>query len=135
MPSWAGEFPEGSSPRKADGPETQQEIAALRDFRNRLELASQSQQLASIAALYQTNDVTAMEFKSELARWQRVLAEGPKPPQLFCKPLSRLPPESHEYWAAAAKRLTRHQVTHFVMVDFPGTCRLQPHWCLLGKDC
>src|ERR1019366_5130513 len=46
-----------------------------RDFISRLEAVGESGQLSSITALYQTNDVTALELSSELARWRPELGE------------------------------------------------------------
>ena len=110
--SWAGELPKG------DTQLTQKDRSVYEDFKNRLEAAVAGRELASIAALYQTNDVSAIELKSELARWQRVVAEGARPMAPYLKTLSELPPESHDFWEAGALRRTRHQVTHFSIQKF-----------------
>ena len=81
-----------------------------------METALESRELASIAALYQTNDVTAAELKSELARWGHACEVGSKPVSLVFKPLGTLPPESRRFWTEETRCLTRFQVTHVVMV-------------------
>jgi hypothetical protein len=118
LSSWAGETPEGSVPRKSASQESLKANAIYDDFKNRLEVALASRELAAVAALYRTNDVTAVELKSELARWQQPVAEGAKATPPYLKTLSELPPESHDYWEAQAHRVTRHKVTHFALVGY-----------------
>ena len=108
-------------------------MAAYHDFGTRLETAVESRELASVAALYQTNGVAAVELKSELARWRQLVAEGAKPRGPFFKSLSHLPPESHEYWEAQAHRLTRHPVTDFAIVQFQGGYQMTLPLFLVGN--
>ena len=100
LSSWAGETPEGSLPRKSASQESLKANAIYDDFKNRLEVALASRELAAVAALYRTNDVTAVELKSELARRQQPVAKGAKATPPYLKTLSELPPESHDYWEA-----------------------------------
>jgi hypothetical protein len=119
LPSSAGEPPLDSVRPKDASLETEgKSDPRLWVFWGRLEAAVESRQLDAIAALYQTNDVTAVELKSELARWRQIVAEGVKPKGPFFKVLSHLPPESHAYWTTNAHRLTRHEVTCFVIAAY-----------------
>ena len=87
-------------------------------FWGRLEAAVESRQLTAIAALYETNHVTDVELKSELARWRQIVAKGIKPKFPYFKVLSDLPPESNAFWTATAHRLTRHEVSCFVTARY-----------------
>ncbi len=116
--SWAGELPADATLPKGFRQMTQKERAVYDDLKRRLEAAIASREFASVAALYQSNEVSAVEWTSELARWRPVLEEGAKPSPPFMKNLSQLPPESQKYWEAEAHRRTRHQVTAFAMVRF-----------------
>lgn len=130
--SWAGELPPDATLPKGVTRMTQKERAAFDDLKSRLEAAVASREVASVAALYQTNDVSAVEWKSELSRWRLVLEEGAKPSPPFLKILSQLPPESHDYWEAQAHRLTRHQVTAFAMVRFQNGSQMTLPLVLVG---
>jgi hypothetical protein len=136
MLSWASEAPLSSnSPAGAFG--MQEDMAPIKaayhDFQTRLGRALESRELASVAALYQTNDVTAAELNSELARWRQLVAEGAEPRPWYFKSLSHLPPESHKHWEARAQRLTRHPVTDFAFVQFQGGSQMIVPLCLVGN--
>jgi len=110
------------------------EKALYTDLKTRMEAAVDSGDPASIAALYQTNDVTADELKSELARWRRVLGDGAKPVSQIFKVLHELPPESNAFWTWQAQRATRHYVTHILFLHFTDGAQLMlPAVCEPGK--
>ena len=94
------------------------------DFKARLEAVIARREVAGFADLYQTNGVTAEELESELVRWRHMAGEDAKTVFLFFKELSKLPPESHEFWSAEAHRLTKHEVTHFAFVRSGSRVRL-----------
>jgi len=120
LPSSAGEPSSGSVRPKDAKLRDQKEIALYEDFRDRWEAAIASRELVSVAALYQTNGVSAIELKAELARWRQVVDEGAKPMPPYLKILSELPPESHAFWTAQAHHLTRHEITAVAMIRFQG---------------
>jgi hypothetical protein len=99
-------------------------VNLFNDFRSRLEAAIQSRKIPAISALYQTNGVDAEDLKSELARWQPMIAEDAKRVSLFGKDLSRLPPKAHDFWTAQARRLTEREVAYFIFVQSENGIRL-----------
>jgi hypothetical protein len=135
LSSASGALPSSDPPR--DGSDIQKEmapiVAAYKDFSTRLESAVESRELASVAALYQTNGPTAVELKSELARWRQLIAKGAKARSPYFKSLSHLPPESHQYWEAKAHRWTRHPVTDFAILHFQDGSQMTLPLFLVGS--
>ncbi len=131
--SWGGELFSDAALPKGVARMPDKERAVYDDLKSRLEAAVSSRDVASVAALYQTNDVSPAEMKSELARWRPVLGKGAKPSPPYLKVLSRLPPESHEFWQAQAHRLTRHQVTAFAIVRFQDGSQMELPLALVGE--
>jgi hypothetical protein len=107
----------------ASWPITEPTLSQFTDFKSRLQAAIDTRELASIKALYQTNNVCDEELNSDLTRWQPMLGQDAATLLLYFKDLSTLPPESLEFWSAKAHRLTQHQVTHFALVR-SGTAQL-----------
>lgn len=126
---WAGGAPSAAGPQRVGGPLSE---GVYRDFSSRLDAAVASQQLASVASLYQTNDTTSAELNSELARWHKVLMKDVHARPPFLKILSELPSESHDFWAAQAHRSTRHEVTHFDIQTFSNGAELILPLVLVG---
>ena len=107
-------------------------MALYQDFSDRFEAAFTSRELASVAALYQTNGASALELKSELARWRQVVEEGARPMPPYLKIFSELSPESKKYWEAQAHRLTLHQVTAVAAIRFQGGFQMALPLVLVG---
>ena len=128
VPVLAGEVPSGAVLS------TEKEMALYQDFRDRFEVAFASQELASVAALYQTNGVSALELKSELARWRQVVEEGAKPMPPYLKIFSELPPEARKHWEAYAHHLTSHQVSAIAAVRFQGGFQMTLPLALVGDS-
>lgn len=130
--TWAGEMPADIPLPTGFRQMTQKERAVYDDLKTRLEAAIASREVAAVAALYQTNEVSAVEWTSELARWRPVLEKGAKPSPPFLKILSQLPPESKKHWEAEAHRRTRQQVTAFAMVGFQNASQMTMPLVLVG---
>ena len=114
------------------------------DFQTRLKSAIESRGLAVIQALYQTNGITAEDLKVEMARWPSLLrGEAKAGVALFFKELSTLPPQAREIHTERARRLTKHEVTHLVLVRLPAGYQLTPPlvlvegqagYCAFGRE-
>src|ERR1043166_817665 len=103
------------------------------EFSSRLEAAVEHRDLAAIQALYQTNGVAAQELKLEMARWPDLLAGDAKGREgLYFKELSTLPPQAREAHTERARRLTKHEVTHLVLVRLPAGYQLTLPLVLVG---
>lgn len=91
---------------------------AFTDFQTRIKTAVDRRDWAAFEGLYQTNAVTAVDLKRELARWQPLLAPGAGSElYLYFKELGTLPTTAHQFWSGFAQRLTTHKVTHLVHVQ------------------
>jgi hypothetical protein len=129
--SWAGEpqilpdyLKSGSSATTREAtPEPRQRLMV--DFKTRLEAAIESRDLAVIQALYQTNGIAAEDLKVEMARWPSLLrGEAKGEVGLFFKELSTLPSPARAIHTERARRLTKHEVTHLVLVRLPAGYQL-----------
>jgi|ERR1035437_2028148 hypothetical protein len=95
------------------------------DFQKRLEAAIESRDLVVIQALYQTNGIAAEDLKVEMARWPALLrGEAKGGVALWFKELSTLPPQAREIHTERARRLTKYEVTHLVLVRLPAGYQL-----------
>ncbi len=88
------------------------------DFGQRLKAAIDGRNLDAVLALYQTNGATAETLGLELAQWRQILADDTNAKvHLFGKELSTLPAEARKFWSEQAHHLTKHEVTHLVLVQ------------------
>jgi hypothetical protein len=86
------------------------------DFSDRLNAAIQTQNVAALRALYQTNGVSAEQLNDELSRWQPML-EGDANSRVSIRiqgTVFRDFSRSHKMWKNLAERLTTHKATHLV---------------------
>ncbi|MCX6930692.1 MAG: hypothetical protein NT154_46935, partial [Verrucomicrobia bacterium] len=90
----------------------------IKDFSDRLNAAIQTQNVAALQALYQTNGLSAQQLNDELSRWQPML-EGDAKSRVSIQnqfTVFRDFSRSNKMWKHLAERLTTHKTTHLVQL-------------------